>query len=51
MSGSGGGYAVILVDGEKASATVRTPLDRTRNLTMLNPAQKAVFVAKLPTAW
>ena len=43
--------AVIGVDGEKASATVRTTLNRTRSMRTLEPTEEAVFVAELMTAW
>ena len=42
---------VMWVDGEKASATVRTTLNRTRSMRTLEPTEEAVFVAELTTAW
>ena len=43
--------AVMWVDGEKASATVRTALNRTRIMRTLEPAEEAVFMTELTTAW
>ena len=45
--------AVMWVDGDKASANVRTTLCRTRSMrtVTVEPTEEAVFMAELTTAW
>lgn len=51
MRGSGGRYAVTLVDGEKVSAIVRIIFDRIRSARIFDLVEKVVFMVELSIVW